>query len=140
MEQKELKKKITEIINKHKVGTLATVSNNKPFTRYMTFFNKDLTLYTATSSDTHKIDDIEENSNVHILLGYEGEGFGDTFVEVEGKASIEDGSEIKNKLWSTLFKVVFSGPNDPKYVVLKIVPTQIRLMNKKGHPPETLEL
>lgn len=140
MDQSELRKKITKIIDKHKIGTLATVSNNKPFTRYMTFFNKNLTLYTATSSDTHKIEEIQANPNVHLLLGYEGEGFGDTFVEIEGQASIEDGSELKQKLWSTIFNLVFSGPNDPKYVVLKIVPTHIRLMNKKGHPPESLEL
>jgi general stress protein 26 len=41
----------------------------------MTFFNEELTLFTPTSANG-KIDEIEKNPNVHILIGYENEGLG----------------------------------------------------------------
>ena len=76
MTQTELKQSIEHIMDKHYTGTLATVIHNKPSSRYMTFFHDGLTLYTPTSIDTHKADEIEANPNVHVLLGYTGESFG----------------------------------------------------------------
>ncbi|WP_064094361.1 pyridoxamine 5'-phosphate oxidase family protein [Rossellomorea aquimaris] len=140
MSTAEIKQQILGVLEESKVGTLATVKNNKPHSRYMTYYHDDLTLYTPTSKDTHKTDEIDDNPNVHILLGYEGRGYGDTFVEIEGKASIEDSSEYKEKLWNEHLKKWFEGPNDPNYIVLKIEPTLIRLMNDDEGSPHTLEL
>ncbi|MGD6819186.1 pyridoxamine 5'-phosphate oxidase family protein [Metabacillus sp. 84] len=140
MDQQQLREQIVKIIDQNKIGTLATVKNRKPHSRYMTFFNENLTLYTPTDIETHKVEEIDENPNVHILLGYDGEGFGDTFVEVEGTASIEKSEELKQRLWDDNMKMWFDGPNDENYIILKIVPDQIRLMNKKGEPPHTLEV
>ncbi|MRX74041.1 general stress protein [Bacillus lacus] len=140
MDQQELRKKIESIIDENKTGTLATVSNNKPHTRYMTFFNEDLTLYTPTSKQTHKTDEIEENSNVHILLGYDGQGVGDEYVEIEGKAEVNDSEELKDKLWNDEVAAWFDGRDDPNYTILKIQPQSIRLMNSKKIDPKTLEL
>ncbi|AZB41974.1 general stress protein [Bacillus sp. FJAT-42376] len=140
MDQQQLKEQIVKIIDQNKIGTLATVKNRKPHSRYMTFFNENLTLYTPTDIETHKVEEIDENPNVHILLGYDGEGFGDTYVEVEGTASIEKSEELKQRLWDDNMKMWFDGPNDENYIVLKIIPDQIRLMNKKGEPPHTLEV
>lgn len=140
MNQQELRDKILGILDDNKVGTLATVKNNKPHSRYMTFFNESLTLYTPTNKETHKTEEIEENPNVHILLGYDGEGVGDTFVEIEGKASIRDDDEMKHKLWNDHLKPWFEGPDDPEYIVLEIKPSKITLMNSKDNSPQTLEL
>ncbi|KOO42857.1 pyridoxamine 5'-phosphate oxidase family protein [Priestia koreensis] len=140
MNQQELKTKIEQVMEENKIGTLATVVNDKPHTRYMTFFNDDFTLYTPTSDQTHKTDEIEKNPNVHILLGYNGEGYGDLYVEVEGTASVEESEDLKKKLWQDNFDEWFDGPNDPHYVVLKIKPSSIRLMNSKKEDPQTLEL
>lgn len=140
MSQAELKQQILKVLDESKVGTLATIKNQKPHSRYMTFSHDDLTLYTPTSSETHKTDEIEDNPNVHILLGYEGEGYGDTFVEVEGHASIEDSAHYKEKLWNDHMKRWFEGPDDPNYIVLKIQPTAIRLMNDEEDSPQSLEL
>ncbi|MBW3112929.1 pyridoxamine 5'-phosphate oxidase family protein [Bacillus sp. MCCB 382] len=140
MSQAELKQQILKVLDESKVGTLATVKNNKPHSRYMTFSHDDLTLYTPTSSETHKTDEIENNPNVHILLGYEGEGYGDTFVEIEGRASIEDSAHYKEKFWNDHMKRWFEGPDDPDYIVLKVQPTSIRLMNDEEDSPQSLEL
>lgn len=135
-----VKEQILSIISNKHVGTMATIHDNKPRSRYMTFFNDNLTLYTATSKDTHKTEDVEQNPYTHILLGYEGEGVGDEYVEIEGKVIESDDKSIKEKVWNEHLEPWFDGPEDPKLVILQINPEQIRLMNKKGQPPQTLEL
>ncbi|MCP3762286.1 pyridoxamine 5'-phosphate oxidase family protein [Domibacillus sp. A3M-37] len=135
-----VKEQILSILKESRVGTMATIHDNKPRSRYMTFFNDDLTLYTVTSKDTHKTEDVEQNPYTHILLGYEGEGFGDMYVEIEGKVIESDDESLKEKVWNEHLEPWFDGPEDPKLLILQINPDQIRLMNKKGQPPQTLEL
>ncbi|RAS80149.1 pyridoxamine 5'-phosphate oxidase family protein [Priestia endophytica] len=138
MTVKDVKEKIAKVLENNKIGTLATIEGNKPNSRYMTFFNDDLTLYTPTSKETHKTEEIEKNSNVHILLGYDGNGFGDSYVEIEGTAEIYEDQKMKNELWEDEFEHWFDGKDDPNYIILKITPSQIRLMNEKGQKPQTV--
>ncbi|MED4069824.1 pyridoxamine 5'-phosphate oxidase family protein [Priestia endophytica] len=138
MTVKDVKEKIAKVLEHNKIGTLATIEGNKPNSRYMTFFNDDLTLYTPTSKETHKTEEIEKNSNVHILLGYDGKGFGDSYVEIEGTAEIYEDQKMKNELWEDEFEHWFDGKDDPNYIILKITPSQIRLMNEKGQKPQTV--
>lgn len=140
MNQQQLKEKIVQVIDENKVGILATVKGNKPHSRYMTFFNDNLTLYTPTNKETHKAEEVEENPNVHILLGYQGEGLDDEFVEVSGKVTIRDDQNLKEELWNERMGKWLDGPNDPEYVVLEIKPDHIRLMNSEGNPPLDLDL
>lgn len=140
MSQSETKAAIEKILENSKIGTMATVQQNKPHTRYMTFFRNGLSLYTATSKNTHKAEEIEENPYTHILLGYEGEGFGDAYVEYEGKARITNSEELKGELWNSNMENWFDELDDPNYIVLEITPVQISLLNKKGVEPKTLEL
>lgn len=140
MEQHEVKKNIENIISNSSTGIMATVKGNMPHSRYMTFFNDGLTLYTPTGKDTDKAEEISENPNTHILLGYEGDGFGDEYVEYEGSITMKGDKQLKEKLWDDNMKAWFDGPDDPNLIVLQITPKQIRLKNKKGHPSETLEL
>ncbi|MEK3889376.1 pyridoxamine 5'-phosphate oxidase family protein [Bacillus sp. FSL K6-3431] len=129
-----------KILEESYIGTMATIQKNKPHTRYMTFFNEEFTLYTATSKKTQKVDELEDNPYTHILIGYEGEGFGDAYLEIEGIVRISDDDRLKEKTWNEHMKPWFSGPDDPDLVILKIKPDTIRLMNKKGEEPQTIEL
>lgn len=140
MNEHDVKESIENILTNSSTGIMATVKENKPHARYMTFFSDNLTLYTPTSKDTDKSEEVAENPHTHILLGYDGKGFGDSYVEYQGEVSIKDDVELKNKLWNEHMKPWFDGPQDPNLIILKIKPTQIRLLNKKGNPPETLEL
>lgn len=130
---KQAKETALDIMNESRVGTMATVKSNKPHSRYMTFFNDEFTLYTATSKNTHKVEDIKANPNTHIILGYDGDGFGDEYVEIEGMVSEAEG--MKDEMWREEFSAYFDGPNDPDYMLLKIEPEQIRVMNKNGTDP-----
>lgn len=140
MHQQELKQTIESVLANSSTGIMATVKDNKPHARYMTFFNENFTLYTPTNKETDKTEEVEENPQAHILLGYEGEGIGDTYVEYEGKVTIKSDNELKNKIWNDDMKNWFDGPNDPNLVILEIQPTQIHLKNKKGDGTKTLEL
>ncbi|MEC0273981.1 pyridoxamine 5'-phosphate oxidase family protein [Peribacillus frigoritolerans] len=140
MSQNQIKEKVLNIIRDHKIGVLSSVENNKPHSRYMTFFNDELTLYTPTSGKTEKIDEIEKNPNVHILIGYDNEGLGDSYLEISGTSKINDSNELKDKLWNESFEKWFEGPKDPNYLILQIKPESIRLMNNNGEPPQELSL
>ncbi|MCY9111945.1 pyridoxamine 5'-phosphate oxidase family protein [Bacillus atrophaeus] len=129
MNQQEIKQKVLDVLDNHKVGSLATVEQGKPHSRYMTFFHDGLTIYTPTSKETHKTEEIENNSNVHVLLGYDCEGFGDAYVEVSGKAKLNNSTELKDKLWNSKLERWFDGKDDPNLVILEIEPADIRLMN-----------
>ncbi|MCW1837177.1 pyridoxamine 5'-phosphate oxidase family protein [Bacillus xiamenensis] len=135
MSQEELKQKVLNLLDEQKVGTLATVEQDQPHTRYMTFFHDGLTLYTPTSKETHKADEIKKNPNVHILIGYTGEGFGDTYAEIAGTATLTDDRELIDRLWSEEMEKWFKGKDDPNLVILKIEPTSIRYMNEGSRTP-----
>ena len=135
MDAKETARKI---LDESYVGTMATVQQGKPFSRYMTFFNEDFTLYTATSKKTDKVEELEQNPHTHILIGYEGEGFGDVYLEIMGTVTISDEESMKEKVWNEHMKPYFTGPNDPELVILKITPDSMRLMNKKGEEPQDI--
>ena len=133
------KKSALKILKESYVGTMATIQENKPHTRYMTFFNDEFILYTVTSKQTEKVDELEANPHTHILIGYEGEGFGDDFLEIQGTVTISSDETMKEKVWNKMLKPWFSGPEDPNLVVLKVTPDTIRLMNKKGEEPQVIE-
>ncbi|WP_252503795.1 pyridoxamine 5'-phosphate oxidase family protein [Sporosarcina sp. Marseille-Q4943] len=128
-----------KILDESYVGTMATVQQGKPFSRYMTFFNEDFTLYTATSKKTDKVEELERNPNTHILIGYEGEGFGDAYLEIMGTVMISDEESLKEKVWNEHMKPWFTGPDDPNLVILKVTPDAMRLMNKKGEQPQDIQ-
>ncbi|UFT99701.1 pyridoxamine 5'-phosphate oxidase family protein [Radiobacillus kanasensis] len=141
MNKQQLEEKVQQILDKNQIGTLASIKDNKPFSRYMTFFHEEgFHLYSATDKDTHKVEDLQENDQVHILIGYENKGLNDTYLEIEGKAKVKDSNDVKQMVWNDDLEPWFEGPDDPNYVVLDITPSEIRLMNDADHQPHRLEL
>ncbi|WP_342429891.1 pyridoxamine 5'-phosphate oxidase family protein [Neobacillus sp. FSL H8-0543] len=140
MSNQDLKEKVINIISNHRTGTLASVENNKPHSRYMTFYNEGITLYTPTKRDTEKIDEIKNNPYVSVLLGYEDKGQSDAFVEILGTSSINDTQSLKDRFWEESFNKWFDGPNDSNYVFLEIQPETVRILNLNGEPPQEFSL
>lgn len=140
MSDQDLKEKVINIISNHRTGTLASVENNKPHSRYMTFYNKDITLYTPTKRDTEKIDEIKNNPYVSVLLGFEEKGQSDAFVEISGISSINDTQSLKEEFWEESFNNWFDGPNDPNYVFLEIQPETVRILNLNNEPSQEFTL
>jgi len=140
MSHENLKDQVVKIITDHRTRVLSSVENNKPHSRYMTFYNEGLTLFTPTKADTEKIEEIEKNSSVSVLLGYEEKGLNDTYVEVSGTSTINDSQDLKKQFWDESFKKWFDGPEDPNYVFLQIQPETIRILNNHGDPSQELQL
>lgn len=140
LNQNEVRDNIENILDESHIGTMATVKDNKPHSRYMTFFHRDLILYTPTDKHADKTAEIDKNPYTHIIIGYEGDGFGDEFVEYQGEVTFNHSEELKRELWNDDLKLYFDGPEDPNYTLLEIQPIGVRLMNKKGKPPLDLEM
>jgi general stress protein 26 len=135
-----MKKKVNQMMDENHVGTLATIRDQKPFTRFMNFTHDDLTLYTATNRHTHKVEDISQNPSVHILLGNEEHSWHDSYMEIEARAELTDDSTLKERCWDEHLREWLDGPNDPNYVVLKLTPEKIRIFEEAGKNPEEITL
>jgi general stress protein 26 len=136
----QLKKKMMDMLDESGVGTLATIRNSKPFSRFMLFFHEDLTIYAATNKNTHKVEDIEANPYVHILLGLDVKNTNGEYFEIEAKANIDSSLESRRKFWDEKLRDWLSGPDDPNYVLLKLEPEHIRYFSKAGEGPEELSI
>lgn len=142
MDKENFKDELRKILDGNNIGTMATVRNDKPMSRYMYFYNDGLTLYTYTRKGTYKVEDIEKNPHTHILLGYEErDGMGERYVEIEGKASLPedvtpDIDEVLAKA-GQLYKKL-KGENDMQAIRIDI--DEARIMNDGGNAPEPVEL
>lgn len=140
MTDQNLKEQAIKIISDHRTGVLSSVENNKPHSRYMTFYNQDLTLYTPTKMDTEKTDEIEKNPSVAVLLGYEEKGQTDAYVEISGTSSINTSPDLKKQFWDESFKQYFKGPEDPNFGFIEIQPETVRILNIHGDKPQEFTL
>jgi general stress protein 26 len=140
MSQQDLKEQVIKIISDHRTGVLSSVENDKPHSRYMTFYNEDLTLFTPTKMDNEKVDEIAKNPSVSVLLGYEEKGQSDAYVEISGTSTIIDSQDLKKQFWHESLKKWFDGPEDPNYVFLQIQPETVRILNNHGEPTQELQM
>ena len=142
MNREDFTKELQKILDDNNIGTMATVRDNKPMSRYMYFYNEGLTLYTYTRKGTYKVEDLEKNPNTHILLGYEErEGLGERYVEIEGKASLPedvtpDIDEVMAKAGELYEKL--KGEDDMQAIRVDI--DEVRIMNDGGNAPEPVDL
>lgn len=134
----ELEDKILAILDDHQVGVLTSVQGDFPHARYMTFFHEGLTLYTPSGKELPKTEEVRKNPHVSVLLGYEGPG--SAFLEITGLASLEEDESVKESIWENISKEWFKGEDSPSFVVIKIVPEQIRILNSGDDGPGTLDL
>ncbi|WP_035051315.1 pyridoxamine 5'-phosphate oxidase family protein [Carnobacterium pleistocenium] len=132
--------KALKIIEKNTVGTMSTVSVDKPVSRYMYFFNEGFILYTLTDKRTHKVEDLEKNPNVFILLGYDTGLLNNKYVEIAGQVSITDDQSLIEHLWSPYMNAIFDGKDDPNIVVLKILPDTVTLKGTKDSEMISIDL
>ena len=131
---------IVGVLETSKVGVLSTAYNNKPNSRYMVFYNDDLNLYTKTNINSLKVEEIENNPDAHILLGY-NETTNNSFVEIDATIEVVKNQKVIDWLWETQDKTFFNSKEDPELCVLKVIPHSIKLMNDDElDTPATIEL
>jgi general stress protein 26 len=130
MDNKQLEQTIIKALEDNKFGSFGTIeAGNKPKVRYMAVFHDGLNIYLATNRKTHKVEELKDNPNACLLLGYE-QGGGKDVLEIEAKATVTKDDSLRSKLWNQSLEDWFKGPEDPDYVVLELEPTRIEYMGK----------
>jgi general stress protein 26 len=141
MDKEKLKKKILKVIKDYPVASVATVDGDKPHVRYMVVqADDDLVVWTATFANSRKIDQIKNNANIHLAIGADSKDWFKSFVNYAGTAEIHEDAETKKKFWHDSLSKFFKDSEDPNYIVLKIMPETIELMDHDSMRLETYEL
>ncbi len=130
MDGSDLKKNILDVLKGHQLASLATVTaNGTPWVRYvMSLGTEDLTLFVVTSARSRKIAQVKARPEVHVIVGGNAEQMDHPCVNVVATARILDDAESKRKFWHDELKHYFSGPDDPDYCILKIMPSVIEYL------------
>ncbi len=129
----DLKEKIFEKMKEHTLASFATVTEDgKPWTRYVVVkADEQLNIWFATFLNSRKTSQIAKNPEVHLTLGVSDPRSAVSWLQVQGRAELLDDAEIKDAVWFDQLSSIFSGPEDPNYVVCKVKPYRIEyfLMN-----------
>ncbi|NHW39134.1 pyridoxamine 5'-phosphate oxidase family protein [Paenibacillus aceris] len=133
MKNKQLEEQIEKVLDANKICSFATVEGTKPKVRYMALFHEGLTLFLATNRKTDKVDEVKDNPNVHILVGYDGKKSSD-ILQIQATAVISKDNALREKLWTDDLAKWFDGAHDPDYVVLEVTPSYMEYMNGEGQP------
>jgi general stress protein 26 len=138
MNRAQVLTEVEKILNTSRVGVLSTAHNNIPNSRYMIFYNDDLTLYTKTNIDSTKVSEFKDNPRTHILLGYDDTN-NRSFLEIDADVEVINDQATIDWLWETQDKTFFDSKNDPELCVLKVTPKTIKVMNDDAvDSPQTI--
>jgi general stress protein 26 len=138
MDRAQVLTEVEKILNTSRVGVLSTAHNNVPNSRYMIFYNDDLTLYTKTNIDSTKVSEFKDNPRTHILLGYDDTN-NRSFLEIDADVEVINNQATIDWLWETQDKTFFDSKNDPELCVLKVTPKTIKVMNDDAvDSPQTI--
>ena len=141
MDKQELKNKIIEVMDRGKIGSLATIKDNKPWVRYMVFgHDQGLTCYTTSFAGSRKVDQVKKDVNVHVSMGADPANYSLPYINIQAKAEVSSDLEIKKRCWSDELSKFFKGPDDPGYVVIVIKPSVIEYMSPGSMQPEVYSI
>lgn len=76
-------------------------------------------IWFATSRDSGKISELRADS--HVYLGYTNAS-GSEWASINGRARVVDDRAKIHEFWSPIWKNWFSGPDDPKLVLVQVIP------------------
>ena len=122
-----LKRKIIAKLSAPTLCVLATVTEDgKPWARYVTpFADENLTIWLATFANSRKIERVRKNAEVHLTTGVADARIDMPYLQIQGRADILTDEGTKKAVWSEYLARIFSGPDDPNYVVCRISPYRI---------------
>lgn len=124
------------------LSALSTITGDgKPWVRYVTpFMDDDLNLWIATFAASRKIGQIKANAEVHVTAGCTDMTAPSPYLQIQGRGEVLTDEAAKKTVWSDHLAAIFSGPDDPNLVALKITPYRIELQEPGPVPPRVLEL
>ncbi|UCF94354.1 MAG: pyridoxamine 5'-phosphate oxidase family protein [Desulfobacterales bacterium] len=137
----DLQAKILTKMQELTLAALATTTEDgKPWTRYVVVrADEQMNIWFATFKGSRKTRQIARNPEVHLVLGVADLQTAVSWLQIQGRAVILDDPATKQAVWYDRLNPIFSGPDDPNYVVGKVTPYRIEyyMMNKRE--PEVWE-
>ena len=136
-----LEEKILEKMSVHTLASFATVTEDgTPWTRYVVVkADEELNIWFATFLNSRKALQITKNPEVHLTLGVNDPQTAVSWLQVQGRAELFEDAETKKSVWYDMLSSIFSGPDDPNYVVCKIKPYRIEYYMMNMPKPEIWE-
>ena len=137
----DLKAKILEKMKALTLASFATVTEEgSPWVRYVAVkTDENMNIWFATFKASRKVRQVAANPDVHLLLGVTDLTTAASWLQIQGRAEILEDAETKNVVWYSMLEPMFSGPDDPNYVVCKIVPYRIEYYTMNRRQPEVWE-
>ena len=132
-----------EMASANRPFVLATVDQaDMPQVRWMggCAVDEPLTFWMAAGATSRKTDQIRANPAAQVM--FSDESFG-RVCTISGACEMVDDMETKRRLWETMPILArhFSGPDDPKFGLLKFVARRVEVLDRKQGPePKATEL
>jgi Uncharacterized stress protein (general stress protein 26) len=120
-----LKEKILAVIAGPHVSAVATISAGKPAVRFMVLSGSDdMTLIAGTMKASRKVEHLKKNPDVAISI-WSGKEFTDPYVVIKAKGEVHEDLATKKKSWNPMFEKYFKTVDNPDYVILKFIASEI---------------
>jgi general stress protein 26 len=129
MAQEGLRKQIVEFVGTYQYSNLITIDENGiPKGRMMENLplKEDLVFYFATGAQSNKLKEIKKNPSASVFV-YRPEIVTDDATR----------KQYWKEKWTAYWK---TGPTDPAYVLIRIVPKKVVLLDYATHKQEAIEL
>lgn len=110
------------------LSCLATLTaEGRPWVRYVvTQASDDMTFRCTSFIQARKVDQIARNPEVHLTCGIaDPMRFGDPYLQIQGRAEFSTDLDERHAFWSDRLKVLFDGPDDPRYGIVIVRASRI---------------
>ena len=120
---------------------LATVDAKGPHVRPVTLIEYDDAYWIETGTGSAKVAQIRDDPRIELCLTFtEGDNSG--YVRLNGRAEIVTDAAMRQKISSQteFFKDYWSGPEDPSFTLLRIIPEAVEYMRPGEMEPRVFDL
>lgn len=134
----DLEKRILSIISQPHLAKLATITEDgKPWVRYVfPVAQETMTIHFATFINSRKVCHIQKNAEVHLTCGVANPETDQHYLQIQGKAKLHKDQNIRHQFWNPTLENIFSGPDDPDYGVIEVIPYRIEYCSIGSYVPE----
>ncbi len=136
----DILKTVLEMLTAPQLSNLATITlDGKPWTRYVMVKAGDGDrICSAVSLDSRKIEQVENNPEVHITFGVcnPQNDFNKPYVQIQARATVSTSQKDREEYWFDMLDMVFKGPEDPNYAILVMEPYYIEYFMPGEHRPQ----
>ncbi len=133
----DVTQRIIEMLQPVQLCCFATITTEgKPWVRYVFCEGKgDMTIRFATFSNSRKVAQIRNNSEVHLTCGAAAPADMKPYLQIQGRAEFCTDTAERNGFWKESLKNYFQGPDDPNYGVVVVMPYRIEICSPGSPEP-----